>query len=104
MPTVYRSIAGDIPTLRDFTSRKGLGYRQRLPFETEEKWSGISVFNNEAQCRKNAVKNSFLTPIAELAIEEDGPVTYSKTGSNGHRTVWGDPQDILDRVTDVIPR
>ena len=103
MLTVYRSIAGVVPTVNDFTSRKALGYGQRLPFETAEKWSGISVFNNEAQCRKNALKNAFLTPIAEIAIEEDGPVTYSRTGSNGHRTVWSEPQQILDRVINVIP-
>ncbi len=103
MLTVYRSIAGTIPTVHDFTSRKALGYGQRLPFETEEKWSGISVFNTEAQCRKNARKNSFITPIAELTIEEDGPVAYSRTGSNGHRTVWGEPQQLLDCVTNVIP-
>jgi len=103
MLRVYRSLAGESPTIGDFTSRKAQGHAQRLPFETEEKWSGISVYNNEAQCRKNANKYSFAGSIAEIEIEEDGPITYSRTGSNGHRTLWGEPAEMLNRVVRVIP-
>lgn len=103
MPTVYRSLAGASPALGDFTSRKALGHSQRLPHETEEKWSGVSVYNNEAQCCKNENKFSFTGSSAEIEVEEDGPITYSKTGSNGHRTLWGEPAEMLKRVVQVIP-
>jgi hypothetical protein len=42
--------------------------------------------------------------IAAIEIPNDGRITYERTGTNeGHYTLWGDPDTLLNQVIAVEP-
>ena len=101
----YRVVRSDPPKLDDFTSQKAKGILMARPDpQVALLWDGISVYATETQARRRATVLPHLgTYIAELAVSESDPITARRTGtSQGHHTLWGDPADLLNRVTRVV--
>lgn len=103
--TFFRIVRSDPPTEEDFLSPQALAVPLWDPDPEKLRMAeGVSVFNTEIQARNKARayprKGRFL---ALLLIEEDGPITFERTGRDrGHHTLWGDPQEMLRRVERVI--
>ena len=101
----YRVVRSNWPTLDDFTSNTAKGKPMARPDpEIALLWDGISVNATETQARNRATAQPNLgTYIAELVITEGDPITVRRTGNfRGHHTLWGDPADLLARVTRVV--
>jgi hypothetical protein len=100
--TLYRAVAEDPPTSEDFASNKAKG-KPRRDIESEEVWSGISVYDTKERCRKKAAQFGLGTHIAELTIPADAPIQRGAIGRGGHCTLWGEPEDFLAYVTAIVP-
>ena len=101
----YRVVHSNPPTLIDFTSQKAKGVPMARPDpEIALLWDGVSVNATETQARTRAQTLPYLgTHVAELAIAEGDPITVRRTGSSrGHHTLWGDPAELLARVSRVV--
>lgn len=97
----YRVVATDPPTRFDFSSHKALGVPVR-DANDRELWEGVSVQATEQQVRKRARLPGFGRYIAEIVVSEGGPIKWRRTGRQpGHHTRWGDPDELLARVSRV---
>lgn len=66
---------------------------------------GISVFDivGAAEEMAREMRGKLGWHLAELAIPDDGPITYELTGHNGHYTLWGEADTILSYIVRVTP-
>jgi hypothetical protein len=105
VPSFYRIVLTDPPTLYDFQSNKERG--RALPTDLDERrlWEGLSVYATESQARRKARGMPALGGfIAAVDLPERGPIRYERTlRSSGHHTVWGDAALLLSRVVSVVP-
>ena len=111
----YRLFTGPDLTRDAFLSDQASDVRGRPLDPAKVKyWEGFSVFETLVQARRLAAERSarartkgFARPeesIAEMTISPDSPITYERSfRSEGHHTVWGDPDECLTRVTGVFP-
>lgn len=104
--TFYRIVKGDPPTRDDFVSNQAKGRIPRRILTAEElrRWDGLSVFETEAQARRQARRHPFLGRfIARLRIVEGGPIHYQRTNpdNRGHHSVWGSPDILLTCVEGI---
>jgi hypothetical protein len=105
IPTFYRIVKSDPPTIESFYSRAELGFDPPPPddLEGQELHRGVSVEDSlegaKATARRYRRMGSF---AAVLIVSANGPIQYRKTRRSGHYTLWGDPQHMLDRVTQVV--
>lgn len=100
----YRLTVENPPMLEDFLSEAALGIARSANPELGRLWDGISVWStlNQAQNKAKVLRNKHF--IAELRIEENGPIHFERTTSSaGHHTLWGDPQSLVDSVVSVVP-
>ncbi|HEV2127790.1 MAG TPA: hypothetical protein VGR22_04135 [Thermomicrobiales bacterium] len=99
----YRLVEGNPPSLRDVMSYKALG-RPLLNEANREVWAGgVSVQNTMAQAHNRAKVLRGKTHVAVLEIPDGANVRWERTGEKrGHVTLWGDPQELLSYVRDVI--
>ena len=105
MPTFYRVVKTNPPTLADFRSDKERGKAQPSTPELARLWDGLSVADSEDRVRKMVQRfpamGSF---IAAIAVPEHGAIRYERTVRRpGHYTLWGDAAAILERVQSVTP-
>jgi hypothetical protein len=89
----------------DFFSYQRLGKPIPKNPEQQRRWRGISTYDTleraRAIARANPAQGDF---IAEIAIPDDGRITYERTGKNpGHYTLWGEPDDMVRCVTRIEP-
>ena len=73
----------------------------------EDEWRGVSIWETEQQAvsRSNKPSGSRIY-VAVLHIPTDGTVKFRRTlpELEGHHTVWGAPDQILDLVRSKIER
>jgi hypothetical protein len=106
VPTFYRIVKTDPPTLADFLSHaaRGLPLRRDTP-ELRRSWERVSVYDSLERTR--AIVARFPTIgrfIAELVIEAGGTLTYEQSGDDLHHfDVDGDPDELLKAVRQVVP-
>ena len=101
----YRIVKSDPPTLIDFMSPEARGRVPRHPtVEVLRLWDGISAYETEEQARAKARELPRLGRyIAAVLVPEDGPIRHERTlDSEGHWTLWGEPAELLRRVTSVV--
>jgi hypothetical protein len=105
--TLYRIVATNPPTRRDFQSAASRG---QIPLSQDPEElrlaHGISTFATLTQARNKAQRYPWLGAyIAELTIPEAPEITIERTlpGTRGHHTVWGDPEQLLRCVVRVVP-
>lgn len=104
---LYRLVLTNPPTRRDFLSdaAQGKPLRGGDPL-AQHVWSGISVYQTEAQARRKARTYPWLGGyIAALAIPVGAAIRIERTfpRSVGHHTVWGDAGALLAYVARVVP-
>lgn len=97
----------DPPTRRDFLSdaAQGKPLRGTDPL-AQHVWSGISVYQTEAQARRKARTYPWLGGyIAAVALPAGAPVRVERTfpRSAGRHTLWGDAGELLTYVVRVVP-
>jgi hypothetical protein len=101
----YRTIKGPEPTRDDFLSDEMRGNDPPRSPDKMKYWQGFSAFDSWDNAR--AVARRFRSQgdhIAEVTIPAYGAITYERWGRNaGHHTIWGDPDDLLVRVTAIQP-
>ncbi len=106
MPTFYRVVLTDPPTLWDFLSHETRGIRLRRDTPHHRRlWVGLSVMDSEAAARELAQRLPQLGSfIAAVEVSEGGPITFEQTTPDlRHYTLWGDPTAMLARVRSVVP-
>jgi hypothetical protein len=103
MPRVlYRLVGAYPPARRDFLSYKALG-RPLLNEANRDVWAGVSVQNTMAQARNRAKIIRGKTYVAVLEVPDDADIRCERTGgTRGHYTLWGEPDELLSYVRDVI--
>lgn len=101
--TLYRIVKTDPPSPNDFVSHQERGRRPPNDPAKARLWGGLSAYETLHQAQRTARMFPLLGQfIAEIAIPDDGRITYERTTtSDGHYTVWGEPNDLLKRVTSV---
>jgi hypothetical protein len=104
VPTFYRIVRNNPPTLDDFLSDKDAGKPEPSDPEKRRLWEGRSVYNTEIQARKKARNVPILGNfIAAVEVIEPGPISYERTTmSSGHHTLWGDARILLEQVHRVV--
>ena len=104
MPTFYRVVLTNPPTEEDFRSHKerGIALRRDTP-ELRRSWEGVSVYDTEEKAREVMQRFPRIgTFIAELSIEESGPVRFEQTTDDpNHYDLWGEPQVMMAAVVRV---
>ena len=106
MPTFYRIVKSNPPTVADFLSYRALGVpRRRDTPELRESWEAVSVLNSLEAARSLLARVPTLgLYIAVLDVPDDGPVTYKQTGKLlAHFDLRGTPEDMLEMVQMVVP-
>jgi hypothetical protein len=104
MPTFFRVVQSDPPTLADFNSDEARGLSKPVPAELARMWDGLSVMDSEERARRLARRFGLGNFIAAVRVEEGGPIRYERTlHRRGHHTLWGDPAAMLERVQSVVP-
>jgi hypothetical protein len=108
--TFFRIVKTTPPTRRDFASNqeKRGDPRPHLPQHLRRLWNGLSIHATEAQSRRQARENPWLGRyIAELQIPDHPlrPMRWERTvpSNEGHYTLWGDADELLNYVTRVVP-
>ncbi len=101
----YRTIKGATPTRADFLSDEARGVDPPDNPAFRRYWQGLSVFDTLAHARALAQRYRRQGDyIAEVTIEPGAGILMERWGRNpGHHTLWGDPDALLARVTDVQP-
>lgn len=111
----YRLFLGSDLTRDAFLSDQMSGVRERPRDPGKVKyWEGFSVFETLAQARLLAAERKARArakgiawpdeSVAEMTIWPDSRITYERSfRSEGHYTVWGDPDECLRCVTWVFP-
>ena len=86
-------------------SNEALGRRPRSrDDETLRLWSGLSVYESEAQARHTADAFPMIGAfLAQVRITDDDPVRLEKSLGAGHFTLWGEAALLLRLVTKVLP-
>jgi hypothetical protein len=106
MPTFYRVVLTNPPTLWDFLSheKRGIRLRRDTPHHFRL-WEGVSVMNAESAARDLANRLPQLGSfIAAVDVSEHGPIAFEQTTPDvRHFTLWGDAADMLVRVRSVVP-
>ena len=82
---------------------KGVPLR-RDTVQARRLWTGISVFDSEEGAREMARRFPTLGAfIAALRIPANAPIRAERTTATpGHFTLWGQPDDILSCVIEVV--
>lgn len=107
MPTTYfRLVKTNPPTRHDFLSYEALGIPVPNPTpENLRKAKGVSVDLVRGQSAHKARKLARLQGmryIAELVVPDESSITVEGQGSSsGHRTLYGDPDELLACVESV---
>ena len=104
--TFYRIVQTMPPVHIDFTSNQAKGVPlRRDTAQARRLWTGISVFDTEEGAREMARRFPTLGMyIAALAIPGNAPIRVERTtAAPGHFTLWGEPDDIIGLVIDVVP-
>lgn len=104
--TFYRIIQSRTPGRIDFVSNEAKGVPlRRDTAQARRLWTGISVFDSEAGAREMARRFPGLGAfVAALRIPVDALIGIERTTATpGHFTLWGEPDDILNCVADVVP-
>jgi hypothetical protein len=101
----YRTIKGPNPTRDDFLSDQARGNDPPAAPGKRRYWQGLSAFDSWENARAVARRvRSQGDHIAEVTIPASGAITYERWGRNpGHHTIWGDPDDLMARVTAIQP-
>jgi hypothetical protein len=104
---LYRAVKTDRPTRDDFLSNQARG-RQPINLDPEvlRTHDGISMFTPLEIARKRALRYRRIGPfLAELVIPDNSSsIRVERTfASEGHYTVWGNPDELLALVVSVIP-
>jgi hypothetical protein len=88
------------PRVRDFESNFAKG-RPRGPDETYADHLGISTFDSEELAVENAI--NWPKHVATLVLPDHEGFSIARTYPDieGHYTVWGDPERLLDNVERV---
>lgn len=95
---LHRLVRGDLPCTADFCSHRDRP--RRRPVAPGTPWLfvvGVSMFDTHA----GALQVARLRPacVAQVRLVADIGIHLASTGSRGHRTVWGDPDLLVDCVT-----
>ncbi len=110
----YRLFFGSRLTRDAFLSDQVSGVRERpLDAAKRKYWEGFSVFETLAQARRLATERRARArakgfawteeSVAEMTIPLDSPILYERSfRSEGHHTIWGDPDECLTWVTGVF--
>lgn len=106
MPVIYWVITGEVATVADFLSNKAKGRRLHNPTpERRRLWAGISVNDAIDDARTTAQKWPRMGRyIATLEITDVTPIQWERTTDTpGHYTLWGDPIEMVNAVSTVVP-
>src|SRR5699024_9107685 len=99
---LYRLVGANSPTRSDFMSYEALG-RPLLNEANRDVWAGVSVQNTMTQDRNRAKVIRGKPHVAVLEIPDDVGIRCERTGdTRGHLTLWGEPEQLLSYVRDVI--
>lgn len=108
MPTFFRIVKTDPPTVQDFLSLKDLGRPMRRGTSPErQRWAaGVSVFATTDAALRTAEQYPQLGDfLAMLETPDDGRIPYEQTGEDAdHYTLWANAIDLLATVRSVVPR
>ena len=102
----YRIVRDNPTKPRDFTSNAAQGKQPRNPTpEVLRRWDGLSAFTTF----ETALANARIFPrlgnfIAELRIQEGGPITWEPHPGpdQAHVTLWGPVEAFLEAVFNVV--
>lgn len=100
----YRLVRSNPPNLRDFMSNKALGKTLRNERDREIH-DGLSVHQTLRQSRNQAqaFRGNPFVGIAILEIPEGSGMPWKRTGqSEGHHTLWAEPEDLIRYVREVV--
>lgn len=106
--TLFRIVQTDPPSLDDFVSNAAKGRvppRSLTPARLRHR-DGLSVFDAPDHGQQLArVRPTLGRYVATLRVPEGALVHSERTHPDtpGHFTVWGDPADMLNLVTQVVP-
>ena len=65
---------------------------------------GLSMYSTFNQARrKRRVSPALGRYVATVRVPLDGSIRIERTRGEGHHTIWGDPETLLDLVVAVVP-
>jgi hypothetical protein len=101
----YRVVHENPPSLWDLTPAKGRGFPEPDDPELHAVWDGLSVCSTLAQARRRRRTSPGLgTFVAILRVPTDGSVHFARTlRSEGHHTIWCDPDDLRAMIVSIEP-
>jgi len=101
--TSYRIVKNNPAKPDDFVSYQARGRRPPNDPEKARLWDGLSAYETPEQARRTAMMVPMLgTCIAEVEIPDNQGITYERTTtSDGHYTIWGEPDKICRSVKSV---
>ncbi|MGI8689064.1 MAG: hypothetical protein ACR2M3_10840 [Thermomicrobiales bacterium] len=101
--TLYRIVKSDPAKPDDFISYQARGRRPPNNPEKARLWDGLSAYETPEQARRTATMFPMLgTFIAEVEIPDNQRITYERTTtSDGHYTIWGEPDEICRCVQSI---
>ena len=99
--TLYRLVDSDVPTVRDFEERRTRAQAERDGIPELFRLS-VSHWLRHDQAAAHSIRRRF--HVAELRLEPGTLVRLALTEDHGegHVDVWANPQQLLDRVTNVV--
>jgi hypothetical protein len=104
---LFRAVKTDRPTRDDFLSNAA---RSKPPINLDPEvlrtHDGISTFTPLEIARKRALRFQRIGPfLAELLLPDESPsIRVERTfSSEGHYTVWGNPDELFALVVRVVP-
>jgi hypothetical protein len=94
--------------VQDFLSQQALGRRSPAP-DDHDAWrvyDGVSVFDSPAGAWAMVDRYPRMGSLLAVLDVPDGDerIRYDKTRGPGHYTLWGQPQNMLDRVVSIVRR
>jgi hypothetical protein len=103
MPTFYRIVKTNPPTVEDFISDRDRGRPPPRNPAMMDLWFGLSMFDSEAAARQTAIRYPLIGEfIAAVEIQETDPIRVERTTQrSGHFTAWGEAALLLRRATTV---
>lgn len=106
MPSYYRIVKSNPPTVSDFLSQRSLGrpLRRDSP-EVRRSWEGVSVYDRLEATRETARRYPRIGGfIAEVLVPNTGDVTFEQTLADPHHfDLHSEPWDMLAMVIGVQP-
>ena len=103
---LYRIIVNERPVRADFESNEALGQQPRRPLSGEAAvlWAGLSVFDSLATARAQRGRSTWIGDfIAELLLPEAVQIRARRTTkTEGHWTIWAEPDLLLASVVAII--